>query len=153
MLFLILIILVPLFRPSVFRVAFFSIFQFIRDMTLFRVTLSRQTYKWKKNFQNSKQYSQSQQFYWLITTEDLIFLSTDNSETISWDNFQSIKTSICFIYNVIWKTVSMVNNRILKKWENLPKVCNETKKKYVKDQLLNLIKDTEHVFQEGTVIK
>ena len=47
----------------------------------------------------------------------------------------------------------MVNNRILKKCENLPKVCNETKKKYVKDQLLNLIKDTDHVFQEGTVIK
>ena len=48
----VLILLVPLFRPSVFRVVFFSIFQFIRDTTLFSVTIFKQTHKRKNNFQD-----------------------------------------------------------------------------------------------------
>ena len=46
----ILIPLVPLFRLLVFRVVFFSIFQFIGDTTLFRVTILKQTYTKKKQF-------------------------------------------------------------------------------------------------------
>ena len=37
-------------RPSVFRVVFFSIFQFIDDTTLLRVTILNQTYKVRKQF-------------------------------------------------------------------------------------------------------
>ena len=42
--------LVPLFSPLLFRLVFFSIFQFLGDTTLFRVTIWKQTYKRKKQF-------------------------------------------------------------------------------------------------------
>ena len=46
--YVILILLVLLFRPSVFRVVLFSIFQFIGDTTPFHIMLLKQTYKRKK---------------------------------------------------------------------------------------------------------
>ena len=46
----ILILLVLTFRPLVFRVSFFSIFQFIGDATHFRVTILKQTNKREKQF-------------------------------------------------------------------------------------------------------
>ena len=51
-----LILLVPLFRPSVFRVVFFSIFQFVGDTKLFGVTILKQTYKRKKQFSRSDKF-------------------------------------------------------------------------------------------------
>ena len=47
-------LLVLLFRLPVFRVVFFSIFQFIGDTTLLRVTVLKQTYKRKKHFKMAK---------------------------------------------------------------------------------------------------
>ena len=46
-------LLVRLFRFSVFRVGFFSTYQFISDTTLFSVKISRQTYKTKTQFSRS----------------------------------------------------------------------------------------------------
>ena len=51
-----LFILVPLFRPSVFTVVFFSIFQFIGDTTLFGVTILRRTCKRKKQLSGSDKF-------------------------------------------------------------------------------------------------
>ena len=50
-----LILFVPLFRPLVFKVVVFFVFQFIWDTTLFRVTIFKQTYKRKNNFQDRKE--------------------------------------------------------------------------------------------------
>ena len=59
-----LVLLVLLFRPLVFRVVSFYIFQIIED-TLFRVTILKQTYKREKNsFQEGNEYNQKQHFYW-----------------------------------------------------------------------------------------
>ena len=91
--------LVPLFRPSLFRVVLFfyiSIYQ-VYDALPWN-DLKKHTIG-KTNFEDEKKYNQKQHFEWQIKTNNLKFISTDILVSFLRP-FSKYENCICLIYNV-----------------------------------------------------